>query len=875
MRRACLFNVRSHPPGRGFRRVGLTALCCALLAATVSVLGADAYTIGGRVIPAVEGPEADIWYETSVMLFSLPDSKIIVTTAPDDSGQFAFGDLEPGDYMVQVVAPNHIVSKTRVTVGMGHEDASQQLEIVLLRPIDPGIGGVVDPLGLIDGAGIDHAFGCVSISLIFVQFQGSSTWTAAQINTATTAAQTSMNSFAAIAPPGAHVTTTVEDFGTYTVTNPVGCWCADADLWVDEVLQQAGYTTGSLDARIADLSNDRRDALCGTDPLCDGCGADASNFLFFITRDDCALWGGWNCTGRYLISYWNRYDDSVVYIHEVGHGFGANDEYCVPNQDYCCGWFLTSTWGCDKTGGCLSGTNDNCDPACGVDCGGVDCQDGCPNANCTTHTACAMDGSNTLTFCQATRRQIGWVDSDGDDALDCLESACGTDPGDDTSIPICVAPPEADANGPYGAECAGATTSLQLDGTGSSDPDPDDTLTFSWSTDCPGGVFDDATDPAPVLTVNTSAGCNIECSVFLTVTDTLGNTDTDNSTVTVIDTTPPGIACPADVTIECDDSADPSNTGVAVSSDVCDPDPTESFASLVTPGSCPQEWTITRTWTATDDCGNTSSCVQTIEVEDTTPPELSFELTPDVLWPPNHKFWTVQADITVTDNCDGDPAVTLVSISSNESDNANGDGNTNGDIQDADIGTDDREFRLRAERQGGGDGRIYTVTYAAEDGCGNRTETSAEVRVPHDQSGHALTWSGIATDGATLDPLATQWALVVPSSAEFDAVGIDTARAYVGNFTGVQTPVDVVVVDFQQDGLFDLVLVYDAERTRELLSLSNRALGLHYQATDGTDYAILDVFELLPAPRPEATLPEATADDRIRSTNPDVVADPQ
>lgn len=51
------------------------------------------------------------------------------------------------------------------------------------------------------------------------------------------------------------------------------------------------------------------------------------------------------------------------------------------------------------------------------------------------------------------------------------------------------------------------------------------------------------------------------------------------------------------------------------------------------------------------------------------------------------------ADIFVEDICDDDPAVRLVGTESNEPVNATGDGNTEPDIQGAELGTDDRDFQ--------------------------------------------------------------------------------------------------------------------------------------------------------------------------------------
>ncbi len=83
---------------------------------------------------------------------------------------------------------------------------------------------------------------------------------------------------------------------------------------------------------------------------------------------------------------------------------------------------------------------------------------------------------------------------------------------------------------------------------------------------------------------------------------------------------------------------------------------------------------------------------------------------------------------TVSDKCDATPEVSLVSISINES-NTKGSGRTDDDIQ---IG-DDGSIYLRAERSGTGSDRVYTITYRAVDDCGNVSESSATVTVPHDQ----------------------------------------------------------------------------------------------------------------------------------------------
>jgi hypothetical protein len=134
-----------------------------------------------------------------------------------------------------------------------------------------------------------------------------------------------------------------------------------------------------------------------------------------------------------------------------------------------------------------------------------------------------------------------------------------------------------------------------------------------------------------------------------------------------------------------------------------------------------------------DSCVHNAFLVVECEA-DTTPPEISVTVSPDTLWPPNHKMVDIVATVTVSDDSDPDPCVILASVTSSEPDDAkgNGDGNTVNDIQGADIDTEDYEFQLRAERAGKGDGRVYTITYTATDASGNSASASATVVVPHD-----------------------------------------------------------------------------------------------------------------------------------------------
>lgn len=270
---------------------------------------------------------------------------------------------------------------------------------------------------------------------------------------------------------------------------------------------------------------------------------------------------------------------------------------------------------------------------------------------------------------------------------------------------------------------------VTLNGTGSSDPD-NDTLTYYWN--WTGGSATGATPTALFPPGNTT--------VTLTVSDGHYNS-TDTINIIVQDTTPPVVNAGPDITVEQESHA---GTQVILNGTAMDTVSTrfnftwsengvvlgtETNATNVTLTHTFNLGTHIVTLNATDEAGSTGSDNVTVTVIDTTPPQVNATVTPDTLWPPNHKYSKVKVNVTAYDICDPSPKITFLSITSNEPDNSIGDGNTANDI----LVIDNFTFNLRAERSGTGSGRTYTITYKATDASGNYAVATVTIEVPHNQ----------------------------------------------------------------------------------------------------------------------------------------------
>jgi hypothetical protein len=114
--------------------------------------------------------------------------------------------------------------------------------------------------------------------------------------------------------------------------------------------------------------------------------------------------------------------------------------------------------------------------------------------------------------------------------------------------------------------------------------------------------------------------CGIAMKRVFTATDDCGNQSTAAQVIASNDTTPPTFTVPADVTIECDQDPNDLNLTGDISNvmDNCDPNPATGHTDVIDLSGCGgYTGTIIRTWTATDECGNSTSIDQIITIVDT------------------------------------------------------------------------------------------------------------------------------------------------------------------------------------------------------------------------------------------------------------------
>lgn len=180
-------------------------------------------------------------------------------------------------------------------------------------------------------------------------------------------------------------------------------------------------------------------------------------------------------------------------------------------------------------------------------------------------------------------------------------------------------------------------------------------------------VITDASDnctAVPVVAWEGDTSDGNTCPEIITrtysVTDECGNSINVSRTITVNDVTPPTASNPPPVSVEClDDVPLPDISVVTDAADNCTSSPIVAFAGDVSDGNtCPE--LITRTYSVSDECGNSINVTQLITVQDITPPAasnpapISVECDADVPAP------DISVVTDAADNC-GVPVVAFVS----------------------------------------------------------------------------------------------------------------------------------------------------------------------------------------------------------------------
>jgi len=188
--------------------------------------------------------------------------------------------------------------------------------------------------------------------------------------------------------------------------------------------------------------------------------------------------------------------------------------------------------------------------------------------------------------------------------------------------------------------------------------------------------------------------------------------------------TAPTLSLPADITVEATSASGATVSYAATAADLSGTSIPVSYS--IAPGSLFSIGTTPVTVTAVDIYGQTVTGSFNVTVRDSTAPSINtLTASPNLIWPPNHKMVNVQLTANVSDAVDSTPFTHIVSVTSNEPANGNGDGNTEVDWEI----TGNMTLKVRAERAGGNGGRVYTITVESLDDSGNASTRTVNVRV--------------------------------------------------------------------------------------------------------------------------------------------------
>lgn len=462
-----------------------------------------------------------------------------------------------------------------------------------------------------------------------------------------------------------------------------------------------------------EICNRKKGCQAGAPPVCndnDLCTNDlcdpATDQCAFIEKDGCD--DGLLCNGVETCDPLNGCQPGTT--PDCHDGVDCTTDLCNPQLNTCehipddslCsnGLFCDGTEVCNPLTGCVPGTAPDCDDE-------VDCtSDSCDEDNDQCLHVPNTNSCDDLLFCNGQETcdpvldcQPGSVPCQGGLVCDEPTSSCGEcsettpcPPGPCGAPQTCVdgrcqpGTPNCDDNVSCTADfCSPATNQCEHT--------PDDSV-------CNNGLFCDGVEicnpqtgcqPGAPVNCNDNVLCTTDLCVEATSQCTFtpsdafcddglfcNGTEVCHPTQGCLPGTPPNCNdaanCSVDTCNEADDRCDHAcstpqitctdqefecdNVGTflpPVVNDPCSPNPVATCTDVTTPGKIPQEYTVTRSCSFTNDCGGSANCQQTVKVVDTTPPQ--------VTCPPDKQF---ECDgigdfgqPTVSDNCNPNPQVTV------------------------------------------------------------------------------------------------------------------------------------------------------------------------------------------------------------------------